>query len=298
MTMTEKGRIRIGIQKSGRLTEKSLKLLEDCGLNLELRKDRLVAECINFPLDLMLLRDDDIPDYVIKGLCDIGIVGENVLKEKLLARETPIDLPIMKRLGYGECRLSMAFPNERPYIGLMSLKGLRIATSYPAILKKYLKDNDLQAEVVEMKGSVEIAPTLLIADAICDLVSTGMTLKSHGLKEVCSILRSEAVLVRAPGRFPSDKEIALQRLLKRIDGVKKAECTKYVMMNAPKSALESIQSILPGMERPSIMNLSNDESRIAIHAVCRERVFWETMERLKEIGASSILVLPIEKIIE
>jgi ATP phosphoribosyltransferase len=293
-------RIKIAIQKSGRLSEKSLKLLSDCGLELESSKNRLISKCDNFPLDVMLLRDDDIPEYVYDGICDLGIVGENVLKEKIISRpDIKKDcVEVVKELGFGKCRLAIAFPQDLPYTGIQELNEKRIATSYPVITSAFLREMGVKCEIVHISGSVEIAPTLKIADAICDLVSTGTTLRTHGLKEVETVLLSQSVLIKTKVKISDKKSHYINLLSQRVNGVMNAARTKYVTMNAPKESLEMIKQILPGMEEPSVIPLSNDNTKIAIHAVCRENVFWETMEKLKKAGASSILVMPIEKIID
>lgn len=297
--MSDQDRIKIAIQKSGRLNEKSISLLTRCGLEFEWAKDRLFCRCENFPLDLMLLRDDDIPEYVHDGVCDLGIVGMNVLEEKLLAhpKRSAGNVQVLKKLGFGHCRLGLAIPMDREYTGLTYFQGLRIATSYPATLARFLQQNAIEAEIVEISGSVEIAPALKIAEAICDLISTGTTLRSNGLKEVAPVIESESVLVQTKRNLSGMKIAEIQRLLQRIEGVMKAEQTKYIMMNAPKAALARIRGMLPGMEEPTIMPLGTTDDRIAIHAVSRENIFWETMESLKAAGATSILVMPIEKII-
>jgi ATP phosphoribosyltransferase len=290
-------RIRIAIQKSGRLAEKSMSLLDRCGLDLEFDKNRLFSRCGNFPLDLMLLRDDDIPEYVQDGVCDLGIVGLNILQEKLATSPVEKEVETLRKLDFGHCRLSLAIPMDKSYSGRSFFKGLRIATSYPGLLGQFLQKHEIQAEIVEISGSVEIAPALKIAEAICDLVSTGSTLRSNGLKEVETILESESVLVRTKHKATPTKELEINRLLQRIDSVRRATQTKYIMMNASKNDLPKIRALLPGMEEPTIMPLGIDSDRIAIHAVSHENIFWETMEKLKLSGASSILVLPIEKII-
>lgn len=301
MTKTTNGRsetrIRIAIQKSGRLNEKSMALLEQCGLEFEWAKDRLFCRCENFPIDLMLVRDDDIPEYVADGVCDLGVVGINVLEEKMLSRKSPNDITVLKQLGFGHCRLSLAMQNDQVYNGPQSLQGLRIATTYPATLQRFLNENKVDAKVVEISGSVEVAPALQIADAVCDLVSTGSTLRSNGLKEVAPILESQSVLIRTAKTLNPEREKDITRLLTRLEGSQRAAQTKYIMMNAPLSALPAIKKLIPGMEEPSVMPLNGSKDRIAIHAVASENIFWETMEELKEAGASSILVLPIEKII-
>ncbi len=297
--MRENERLRIAIQKSGRLSERSLSLFKKCGLDFDLEsgKDRLFHQCLDFPIDLMLVRDDDIPKYVADGICDLGVVGENVLAEG------PSEFQVLHRLGFGQCRLSLAVPEGREFKGVRDLAGKRIATSYPSCLKKYLTRHEMDAHIVILSGSVEIAPKLGIADAVCDLVSTGGTLKSNGLKEVDTLFESQAVLIRAssmaatPFRTDFEKNKDINRLLQRIKGVLQAAQSKYIMMNAPSEALSQICKIIPGMEEPSVMPLGLDGRRVAIHAVAREAIFWETIERLKEVGASSILVLPIEKVI-
>lgn len=292
-------RLRIAIQKGGRLSEKSLKLLNQAGLDFDNRKERLFYSCQNFPLDIMFLRDDDIPEYVSDGICDLGIVGVNVLEEKKLGRIThsPLQIKKLKNLGFAKCHLAIALPEKDQFDGPGSLSKKRIATSYPHLLKKYLSDNNVEAEIVEISGSVEIAPTLKIADAICDLVSTGGTLRSNQLKEVQKVLESESCLIQTETKLSEEKATDIQRLLDRISGVMLAAETKYIMLNAPLDAVDKIKSLIPGMEEPTIIPLASDASKVAVHAVARENVFWETIENLKLAGASSILVLPIEKII-
>jgi len=290
-------RIRMAVQKSGRLTDKSVELLTRAGLRFEWAKDRLFCRADNFPCDLMFLRDDDIPEYVKDGVCDLGLVGLNVLEEKLLQCGDGRGTRTLKRMGFGQCRLSLAVPNGFEYEGPSSLDGLRIATSYPATTARFLDRNGVTASIVGISGSVEIAPALKIADVICDLVSTGSTLRSNGLREVQTILESESVLVCTEKALPATKEREIERLLQRLEGVMRAAETKYIMMNAPRAALAHVRRLLPGMENPSIMPLEGTNDHIAIHAVSRETIFWETMEDLKAAGASSILVLPIEKII-
>lgn len=297
--MKQEQRLRIAIQKSGRLAEKSISLFMKSGLDFELHKNRLLQFSANFPIDLMLARDDDIPGYVADGVCDLGIVGENIVKEKIFSNpdSEPNCIEVLTRLGFGYCRLSIATPNRLKYEGPQSLNGLKIATSYPSSLNAFLNQNNIKAEIIELAGSVEIAPVLEIADVICDLVSTGGTLKSNQLKEVDTLFESEACLVRTGKPLSVEKTILLERLLQRIHGVLTAGRSKYIMMNAPRSALPQILELLPGMEEPSVMPLGLDGQKIAIHAVASEDVFWETIEGLKKAGANSILVLPIEKVI-
>lgn len=287
--------IRIAIQKSGRLTEQSLKLLEDCGMSFNWSKDRLMLQVTNFPLEILLVRDDDIPEYVRKGICDLGVVGENVLREHNGQDKTMVE--IILRLGFGKCRLSLAVPESSSLRSVNDLQGKRIATSYPESLKSYLGGLDIESEIIEISGSVEIAPALGVADAICDLVSTGSTLRTNGLQEIECLYHSESVIVQSSRPLSEEKQSLVDRLLRRINGVMRASCNKYIMMNAPRSALAAIRDILPGMEEPSVLPFACSSDRVAIHTVCDENVFWETMERLKAAGASSILVMPIEKIL-
>lgn len=287
--------IRIAIQKSGRLTEQSLKLLEDCGMSFNWSKDRLMLQVTNFPLEILLVRDDDIPEYVRKGICDLGVVGENVLREHNGQEKTMVE--IILRLGFGKCRLSLAVPESSSLKTVNDLQGKRVATSYPESLRSFLRERDIESEIIEISGSVEIAPALGVADAICDLVSTGSTLRTNGLQEIECLYQSESVIVQSSKALSEEKQSLVDRLLRRISGVMRASCNKYIMMNAPRSALAVIRDILPGMEEPSVLPFACSSDRVAIHTVCDENVFWETMERLKAAGASSILVMPIEKIL-
>jgi len=289
-------RVRVAIQKRGRLSERSSELLRRCGLDFDWRPDQLVCSSLSFPLDLMLIRDDDIPHYVLDGICELGIVGLNVIEEALAGRPDGAGVTVLERLGYGPCRLSIAMPKGVAWDGPRSLDGRRIATSYPNLLAKYLARHEVKAQVVEIAGSVEIAPALQMADAICDLVSSGSTLMANGLREVERILESEAVLVQTARPLDEGRRQLIRRIEQRIAAVSRAAGTKYVMMHAPRSALPAIREVMPGMESPTVIPIGDGE-KIAIHAVAREPDFWATMERLKEIGASSILVAPIEKII-
>ncbi len=292
--MRESNRLRIAIQKSGRLAEKSVALFMKCGLDFDLRKDRLLHECKDFPIDLMLVRDDDIPEYVANGVCELGVVGENVVREHSHGSDK---LAEAIRLGFGGCRLAIAVPESLDISSPRELSGKRIATSYPNCLRRFLDAEDVTADIVELKGSVEIAPSLHIAEAVCDLVSSGATLRSNGLRELRTLFESEAVLLRTTRPFSAVMARDFERLLQRMRGVLEAAHSKYVMMNAPRAALEEIRRIIPGMEAPSVIPLGVDGTRVAIHAVARENIFWETIENLKAVGASSILVLPIETVI-
>ena len=299
MVVKEKDRLAVAVQKSGRLNEKSMALLAQCGLTFDAVKwkEKLILRCADFPVDLMMVRDDDIPEYVASGICEMGIVGQNVLEERNRSQSGEAGIEVVRELGFGRCRLSVAVPAAAPYEGPRSLEGKRIATSYPGLLGAYLKEQGVRAEIVTLKGSVEIAPSLHIADAVCDLVSTGSTLHSNGLREAQTVFESQAVLIGTRRPVPEAVAEARRKVLVRVDGVRQAARSKYIMMNAPRSALPAIQKIIPGMEEPSIMPLGTSGERIAIHAVAREDVFWGTMEKLKAVGATSILVLPIEKII-
>ncbi len=295
-----KDRLRLAIQKSGRLSTDSLELLKNCGIRVKSPKERLLLHADNFPIDVLFVRDDDIPQLVMDGVCDLGIVGTNVLEEAALERRTAGAVGgylVERSLDFGGCRLALALPEERPYAGPKDLQGLRIATSYPQLTKRYLEAEKIRAEVVYLSGSVEIAPRLGLADVICDLVASGSTLEANKLRAVETVFQSTAVLLRNAREIPAEKSHALEILLRRLDGVQKAADTKYIMLHAPKTALAEIKKLLPGSENPTILPLAGDDTKVALHAVCSEAVFWETMESLKKAGASSILVLPIEKMI-
>ncbi len=282
-------KLKIAIQKSGRLNEDSLKILKEAGIEFNNGINKLKAEAVNFPLEVFFLRDDDIPQYIEDGVADIGIVGENVVLEKNK------DVKIVDRLGFGKCRLSIAIPKNQKYKGLSDLEGKRIATSYSKVLSKYLKKNKINAEIHEISGSVEIAPGIGLADAICDLVSSGSTLFTNGLKEVEVILKSEAVLV-ANNNLSKEQQVILDKLLFRINAVKKAKSNKYILLNAPNKNLDAICKILPGMKSPTILPLA-DKGWSSVHSVVNENEFWDIIEKLKANGAEGILVVPIEKMI-
>ncbi|MEP7257043.1 MAG: ATP phosphoribosyltransferase [Flavitalea sp.] len=287
--MESSGRLKIAIQKSGRLFEDSVKLLKDCGIDLKNGVNKLKTEADNFPLEVYFLRDDDIPEYVEDAVADVGIVGENVLYEKNKQAE------LVERLGFGKCRLSIAVSRGDSYEGIGYLQGKRIATSYPVILKKFLDENNITAEIHEISGSVEIAPGIGLADAIVDLVSSGSTLFMNGLKEVQSILKSEAVLIRNT-KLDDGKKALLEKLLFRIRAVKKARNNKYILLNAPNNNLDKIISLLPGMKSPTVLPLAKP-GWSSVHSVLNENDFWDIIEKLKEAGAEGILVVPIEKMI-
>ncbi len=281
--------LRIAIQKSGRLQEGSLELLKESGLSFSNGKDQLKTQARNFPVEVLFLRDDDIPQYVEDKVADVGIVGENVVAEKQKKTE------IIKRLDFAKCKLSIAVPRSENYTGVEFLQGKNIATSYPNIVKDFLKKNNIQAGIHEISGSVEIAPGIGLAEAICDLVSTGSTLLSNGLKEVEIVMQSEAVLIATPGLAP-EKQAILDKLLFRIEAVKKAKNNKYILLNCPNSSIAKITSVIPGMKSPTIIPLSRD-GWSSLHSVVDENDFWEKIDLLKEFGAEAILVIPIEKMI-
>jgi ATP phosphoribosyltransferase len=293
-------RLKLAVQKSGRLTDPSLDLLARCGLKLSRGKDQLVGYGENMPLDVLFVRDDDIPDLVQEDVCDLGLVGLNVLEEKRLelsSRGQDPRFQTLRMLDFGRCRLSLAVPEGFPWEGPASLRGRRIATTYPFVLERYLRKRDIQAEVVTLSGAVEIAPRLGRADLICDLVSTGSTLQANHLREVEIVLESHAVLIRTPVKLAPERDEWVERLLMRIDGVQQVRESKYIMLHAPRDALAEIRRLLPGSESPTIIPLEGCPDRVAVHAVCRENVFWETLESLKKVGASALLVLPVEKML-
>jgi ATP phosphoribosyltransferase len=292
--LADRDRLHIAIQKSGRLSELSRGLLKDAGLRIQEGKNALTARVENFAADLMFVRDDDIPTFVADGACEFGIVGGNVLEEFALG--TPDrGFETVAKLGFGRCSLRIAAPEATPYEGPRSLAGARIATSYPSIVRRFLAVNGVEATVVTMNGAVELAPRLQIAGFICDLVSTGATLEANGLRALETVLDSEAVLIRTARPLGQAQTDLGERLLSRIGGVLATRDSKYIMMNAPGEALKRITEILPGAEAPTIIPLHGRAGHFAVHAVCQESVFWETLQKLKEAGASAILVVPIEK---
>ena len=282
-------RQKIAIQKSGRLYDDSVRLLKECGIELNNGINKLKADAYNSPIEVFFLRDDDIPEYVANGVADVGIVGENVLEE------TNSDVKIVERLGFGKCRLSLAIPKGKKYSGPEYFNGKRIATTYKNILKKFLKKAKIDAEVHEISGSVEIAPGIGLADGIFDIVSSGSTLFMNGLKEVETVMKSEAVLV-ANKQLSEAQEQIIERLLFRIRSVRKAKSNKYILLNAPNDKLDQIVKLLPGMKSPTILPLA-EKGWSSVHSVLHEDEFWHIIERLKENGAQGILVVPIEKMI-
>lgn len=289
-------RLHIALQKSGRLSDRSRDLLRDMGLRIGHARSDLTARVENFPADLMFVRDDDIPTFVADGVCELGIVGQNVLAEHEAADEAdPVD--VLASLGFGRCTLKLAAPKDRPYDGPRSLEGARVATSYPRLTTRWLREQGVTADVVRMGGAVELAPRLGLAPFVCDLVSTGATLEANGMRAVDTVLESQAVLIRTRKAVSPEAETAIAQLMRRLNGVLATQESKYIMLNAPESALPEIVALLPGVDAPTVLPLAGRPGHVAVHAVARESVFWETLEALKSAGASGVLVVPIEKML-
>lgn len=282
-------KLKIAIQKSGRLSEKSLELLKECGIKIPDFKSKLKNSATNFPLEILFLRDDDIPKYVEQGIVDIGIIGEN----EVLEQGKNVDL--IRKLGFANCRLSLAIPKEQEFSDLSFFEGKKIATSYPTIVSNYFSQQNISAQIVEISGSVEIAPSIGLADTIADLVSSGSTLLHNGLKEVAEILKSEAVII-ASKNLDQDVEIILASFLFRIQAVINSRENKYILLNAPNNSIAQIIEVLPGMKSPTVLPLA-ESGWSSIHSVVRENEFWEIIDELKKYGAEGILVIPIEKMI-
>lgn len=281
--------LRIAIQKSGRLHEDSIKLLKECGIEFNNGNKQLKTTAWNFPVELYFFRDDDIPQYVADGVADIGIVGENILLE------SGKNIELIYRLGFGRCRLSIAVPRAMTYQSVKDLEGLKVATTYSNLLQKFCDRNSVKVDIHEISGSVEIAPGIGLADAICDLVSSGSTLFTNGLKEVEVVLHSEAVLVSHP-ELSAEKQSILDKLLLRINAVNTAKNNKYILLNAPNHQLKNIAAVLPGMKSPTIVPLA-EEGWSSVQSVVNEEAFWDVIEKLKALDAEGILVVPIEKMI-
>jgi ATP phosphoribosyltransferase len=299
--MTDNNRLRIAIQKSGRLSKDCQNLLKQLGVKLNLREERLIAHATNMPIDVLRVRDDDIPGLVMDGVCDLGIVGENVLVETQAERSNlnkPSMVEKLATLDFGYCRLALAWPQELGPQSLSWFEGKRIATTYPEILKQFLNRNQINADTVVLSGSVEVAPRAGLSDAICDLVSTGATLEANGLMQGETILESTACLIKNPKMDNQQKQALLDKLLPRLKAVRQAKESKYIMLHAPKAKLEAVCELLPGTGKPTVLALAGTDELVALHMVSSETLFWETMEALKAQGASSILVMPIEKMME
>ena len=281
--------LKVAIQSKGRLSEKSLALFRECGIRFENGKGNLKMTATNFPLEVLLLRDDDIPEYVESSVADLGIVGQNVVWEKTE------NVQEIKQLGFGKCRLSLAVGKNFDYKSVKDIDGLKIATSYPNILQKFLTEKKVNAKIHEISGSVEIAPGIGLANAVCDIVSTGSTLTLNGLKEVETILKSQAVLI-ATQNLPAEKQAILDKLTFRLDAVQKAKDNKYILLNAPNNKIDIISDILPGMKSPTVVPLT-EKGWSSVHSVVNENEFWDIIEKLRDNGAQGILVMPIEKMI-
>lgn len=282
-------KLKIAVQKSGRLTEKSLNLLEECGIKISNGARKLKADVANFPIEILFLRDDDIPQYVEQGVADIGILGQNEVSER------GKDVQVIENLGFAACRMSLAIPKDESYNGISYFEGKRIATSYPKILTEFFRENDITATIEEISGSVEIAPGIGLAEAIFDIVSTGSTLLMNGLKEVEVVAKSQAIMI-ATQELSEEKQQILDQLLFRIRAVRSAKENKYILLNAPNEAIDAICKILPGMKSPTILPLA-ERGWSSLHAVVRESEFWEIIDQLKNLGAQGILVIPIEKMV-
>jgi ATP phosphoribosyltransferase len=282
--------LRIAIQKSGRLSEDSLKLIKECGIRFDNGAGKLKTDATNFPAQILFLRDDDIPGYVEDGVAHLGIVGENV------SEESDKNVDTVHKLGFSKCRLSIGVLREHHYNGVQDLEGKSIATTYPKLLEKYLSSNGVTAQIHEISGSVEIAPSIGLADAVCDIVSSGSTLLSNGLKEVETIFRSEAVMI-ASKHLSATQQSLLDQLLFRIKSVQAAKNNKYILLNCPTEAVENISRFLPGMRAPTVLPLAT-EGWCSLHSVINENEFWENIEKIRQAGAEGILVIPIEKMIQ
>lgn len=282
-------KLKIAIQKSGRLNQDSLKLLKDCGISVSNGYDQLRVEASNFPVEIFFLRNSDIPQYLEDGVCDLAIIGENLVVEKQKRTE------IVQNLGFSKCRVSLAIPKNMTWTGPNYFEGKKIATSYPNTLRSFLEQNNIDAEIHIIAGSVEIAPNIGLADGICDIVSSGSTLFKNGLKEVQTLMESEAVLVKAP-ELSEEKEALLDKLLFRIKAVLRAKNTKYVLMNVPNEKIAAVSSLLPVLKSPTVMPLAN-EGWSSLHSVIDEDTFWSVIDQLKEAGAEGILVVPIDKMV-
>lgn len=292
--LADRTRLHIAIQKSGRLADASRQLLKDAGLRIQNGKNSLTARVENFAAELMFVRDDDIPTFVSDGVCEFGIVGQNVIEEFALGREEP-GYDVLAELAFGRCSLKIAAPEAVPYAGAQSLAGSRIATTYPRLLGRFLEQRGISAEIVKMNGAVELAPRLQIAPFVCDLVSTGATLEANGLRPVETVIESQAALIRTRKALDQGRSSIAEQLLSRIDGVLATKESKYIMLNASEEDLDRITGLLPGADAPTILPLHGRPGHFAVHAVCQESVFWETLQKLKGAGASAILVVPIEK---
>lgn len=289
--LAKNGRLKIAVQKDGRISDDSFALLKAMGFDFEVRSRSLFSPCRNFPLDILSVRDDDIPEYVQDGVSDFGIVGDNIRVER------GSHVEVVNRLGFGKCQLVICAPRGGPIKDLVTLRGARIATSYPRTVAHFLQTNGVEASIVEISGSVEITPALNVSDATCDIISTGSTARVNGLEVIETVLKSEAVLIANPvALLAPEKKRDINQFLLRLRSVLEARDKMYVMMNAPLNAVEKIKSLVPGMKSPTVVPLANPQM-VAVHSVVGENVIWEVLEKLKAAGASDIIVVPIEKII-
>ena len=290
-------RLRIAVQKSGRLSNASLELLKRCGLEFRQGGDSLFCQGESLPVDLLLVRDDDIPGFIVSGGCDLGIVGRNVLNENALSQ---VERPLFRELrplGFGDCRLSIAVPRDKPWKGPEQLSGRRIATTYPNLLSSWLHDHGINATVLTLSGSVEIAPRLGTADLICDLVSSGSTLAANDLREVLTVMESEAVLAASCRPIEGERGKLLGLLLKRLDGVREVQELRLVMLKAPRQALTALMDMLPGIVQPTVTSLDGHPDDVALQCLCRSRITWQVLENMQRAGARGMLVLPVEKML-
>jgi ATP phosphoribosyltransferase len=295
--MNTSGRLRIAVQKSGRLADSSLALMRRCGLRFSHDSKHLVCAGENLPMDLVLVRDDDIPALLADGSCDAGIAGLNVFEEHRLACSEAPGFDIRRSLDFGGCRLAVAMPEDGGAASLSALEGCRVATSYPRLTQRYFEDRGIAVVIVTMNGAVELAPHLGKAEAICDLVSTGATLKAHRLVELETVFASRAAFAATHRELAHEQRELIAKLEGRMDGVLRVNGSKYIMLHTPRAALPSVRRLLPGAESPTVLPLDGESDKVAVHAVCSESVFWETLESLKSAGASAVLVLPIEKML-
>lgn len=288
-------RLTLAVQKKGRLFEGSEELWKRAGVKLAYARDALLRRAENMPLDIMFIRDDDIPNFVASGACDYGIVGENVLYEIAARSPRVAKLEVALKLGFARCKLKLAAPKDGAIRTVGDLEGKTIATTYPGLTERFLEERGVKAEIIEMGGSVEVAPRMGIADAICDLVSSGATLEANGLEAFETVLESEAVLIKGPKARENGAAETAEVLIERFQGVIASRQTKYILLNAPKDRLDEIRAVLPGSDAPTVAQIVGRDDVVAVHAVCTEAVFWSTLEQLKAAGARSILVMPIEK---
>jgi ATP phosphoribosyltransferase len=295
--VSARDRLRIAVQKSGRLSDSSQELLAKCGLKFRTSRDKLFCYGESMPIDLLLVRDDDIPGMISQGVCELGFVGQNVAREQAIDAGAQAGFQELRELGFGQCRLSIAIPNDQEFSSAKMLQGQRIATSYPALLGQYLSENQVEAKIVVLSGSVEIAPKLGTADSICDLVSSGATLVANQLKEAAVILQSQAVLIGSKTLFNDERAELIEMLLRRIDGVIRVRESKLLMFQTSRVNLGRLLTLLPNADRPTVSTMDGDPGFVAVQAVCHDSIGWKHLEDLKAAGAHNLLVLPVEKML-